>query len=115
MNVVLNAIQAMPHGGSLRVSTTFQPETGAPHEPPSLGGVIEVVISDTGPGIEEEALTKIFDPYFTTKKLGIGLGLAITKKIVEEHGGQIHVKSRLHEGTMVTISLPVESRVEAAV
>lgn len=115
MNVALNAIQAMPHGGSLRVSTTFLPEAGAPHEPHSLGGLIEVVVSDTGPGIEEEALTKIFDPYFTTKKLGIGLGLAITKKIVEEHGGQIHVKSRPHEGTMVTISLPVEGRVEVAV
>lgn len=105
MNVVLNAIQAMPHGGHLRVSTTFLP----------VAGSVEVVVSDTGPGIEEDALTKIFDPYFTTKKLGIGLGLAITKKIVEEHGGQIHVRSRLHEGTTVTISLPVEKMVEVAV
>src|SRR5207249_6000144 len=75
---------------------------------PEPNGTVEVIISDTGPGISEEDLNRIFNPYFTTKKLGIGLGLAITKKIVEEHRGRISVRSRPNEGTDVVISLPVE-------
>jgi signal transduction histidine kinase len=115
MNVVLNAIQAMPQGGSLRISSAFLPRADESSEGQPITGTVEVVVSDTGPGIGEEALAKIFDPYFTTKKLGIGLGLAITKKIVEEHGGQIHVRSRLGKGTTVVISLPVEGVIEVAV
>jgi len=102
MNVVLNAIQAMPGGGRLRIVTASRP------------GFVDITVSDTGPGISEEDLNRIFNPYFTTKKLGIGLGLAITKKIVEEHRGRISVLSRPHEGTDVVISLPVE-RVEVSV
>ena len=78
-------------------------------------GGVEVLVSDTGSGILEEELGKIFNPYFTTKKLGIGLGLAITKKIVEEHGGQISVTSRAHEGTMVVIRFPIGEVTEVAV
>ena len=106
MNVVLNAIQAMPGGGRLQITTTFRsgPEAGGE----GLSGWVEMTVSDTGPGIGEEHLAKIFDPYFTTKALGIGLGLAITKKIVEEHRGQIRITSRLQEGTTVAITLPVE-------
>ena len=114
MNVVLNAIQAMPNGGRLRITTAVLSgagESGVEH--PATGSV-EVTVADTGPGIGEEDLAKIFDPYFTTKKLGIGLGLAITKKIVEEHRGRIAVRSRPNEATEVVISLPVE-RVEVAV
>src|SRR6266496_3051363 len=102
MNVVLNAIQAMPAGGRLRVATASRPE------------FVDITVSDTGPGISEENLNRIFNPYFTTKKLGIGLGLAITKKIVEEHRGRINVLSRPHEGTDVVISLPV-ARMEVSV
>jgi len=102
MNVVLNAIQAMPAGGRLRITT------GAG------SGTIDITISDTGLGIGEDDLNRIFNPYFTTKKLGIGLGLAITKKIVEEHRGRITVRSRPNEGTDVVISLPLE-RVEVTV
>jgi signal transduction histidine kinase len=102
MNVVLNAIQAMPGGGRLRIATASRP------------GFVDITVSDTGPGISEENLNRIFNPYFTTKKLGIGLGLAITKKIVEEHRGGINVLSRPHEGTDVVISLPV-ARVEVSV
>jgi signal transduction histidine kinase len=80
-----------------------------------VAGTIEVSVSDTGGGIGEEELGKIFTPYFTTKKLGIGLGLAITKKIVEEHGGQISVTSRAHEGTTVVIRFPVAAVTEVAV
>lgn len=101
MNVVLNAIQAMPAGGRLRITTATGINTS------------DITISDTGPGISHDDLTRIFTPYFTTKKLGIGLGLAMTKKVVEEHRGRITVHSRLHEGTEVVISLPLE-RVEVA-
>jgi len=96
MNVILNAIQAMPTGGRLRITTA------------SGSGTVDITISDTGPGISEDDLNRIFNPYFTTKKLGIGLGLAITKKVVEEHRGRIAVRSRPNEGTDVVISLPVE-------
>jgi signal transduction histidine kinase len=102
MNVVLNAIQAMPAGGRLRITAA------------SGAGTVDITISDTGPGISADDLDRIFNPYFTTKKLGIGLGLAITKKIVEEHRGRITVRSRPNEGTDVVISLPVE-HVEVAV
>jgi len=104
MNVVLNAIQAMPTGGRLALRTSYQPLEG---EADVSSGAVEVSVSDTGGGIGEEELGKIFTPYFTTKKLGIGLGLAITKKIVEEHGGQISVTSRTHEGTTVVIRFPL--------
>jgi signal transduction histidine kinase len=113
MNVVLNAIQAMPAGGRLRVTTRRCAEARSEGHAPEPNGTVEVIISDTGPGISEEDLNRIFNPYFTTKKLGIGLGLAITKKIVEEHRGRISVRSRPNEGTDVVISLPVE-RVEVA-
>jgi signal transduction histidine kinase len=128
MNVVLNAIQAMPTGGRLVLRTAYRPHTGdadvaagtgsVPADPGWAGvvaGTIEVSVSDTGGGIGEEELGKIFTPYFTTKKLGIGLGLAITKKIVEEHGGQISVTSHAHEGTTVVIRFPVAAVTEVAV
>ncbi len=115
MNVVLNAIQAMPNGGQLRIVSALRPGAREGADGPPSPGAVEVTVSDTGPGIGEEDLAKVFDPYFTTKKLGIGLGLAITKKIVEEHGGQISVRSRSHEGTAVIISLPADSVVEVAV
>ena len=102
MNVVLNAIQAMSTGGRLRITVA------------AGSGTADITISDTGPGISEDDLNRIFNPYFTTKKLGIGLGLAITKKVVEEHRGRIAVRSRPNEGTDVVISLPLE-HVEVAV
>src|SRR6266571_4403325 len=113
MNVVLNAIQAMPAGGRLCVTTRHCAKARSEGHTPEPNGTVEVIISDTGPGISEEDLNRIFNPYLTTKKLGIGLGLAITKKIVEEHRGRISVRSRPNEGTDVVISLPVE-RIEVA-
>jgi len=110
INIVLNAIQAMPQGGKLeirvRAETPMQHVTGEVPE----GGNLLLTFRDTGVGIDEEDLKKIFEPYFTTKKLGIGLGLAITKRIIEEHGGRIYVQSHLHHGTMVTIHLPLQRR-----
>ena len=122
MNVVLNAIQAMPSGGRLVVRTSYRPHESEGQAPPSQesgsagpNGTVEVSVSDTGSGIGTEELGKIFNPYFTTKKLGIGLGLAITKKIVEEHGGHIRVTSRALEGTTVVIGFPINEMTEVAV
>jgi signal transduction histidine kinase len=69
-----------------------------------------VKITDTGPGISEEALEKVFDPFFTTKKGGTGLGLSICYTIVKAHGGEIELRSRLGEGTTVLVSLPASPR-----
>ncbi len=93
INIVLNAIQAMPLGGELTIRV-FQSEC-----------FLEIEFEDTGEGIRSEDLDKVFDPYFTTKKVGIGLGLAITKQIIEEHKGEIGIKSNPHQGTKVNIKL----------
>jgi len=70
--------------------------------------IIEISISDDGPGIDPENLGRIFDPFFTTKESGTGLGLAITHGIIEQHGGSIDVKSQTDKGTCFTICLPLE-------
>lgn len=73
------------------------------------GENVDVAITDTGEGIHPDDIAKIFDPFVTTKEMGIGLGLAISKRIVEDHKGSIKVKSRLSQGTTFTISLPVQN------
>jgi signal transduction histidine kinase len=95
MNVVLNAYDAMPEGGTLSIETLLENSS------------VAVTISDTGVGIEQKNLNKIFKPFFTTKAKGTGLGLAIIKGIVERHGGDIRLTSKTGEGTSVTITLPV--------
>ncbi|HWC76647.1 MAG TPA: ATP-binding protein, partial [Blastocatellia bacterium] len=69
-------------------------------------GFVEVNVRDTGVGISEEAIGKIFEPYFSTKQSGFGLGLAVTKKIVEEHNGSIEVTSEIDHGTTFTVRIP---------
>lgn len=98
LNLMLNAEQAMPEGGSM----TFQAVVEA------AGGGPAVVLSliDTGKGIAPEALPKIFEPFFSTKPGGSGLGLATTKKIVAAHMGTIDVQSDVGKGTKFTIRLP---------
>ncbi|MBI5344563.1 MAG: HAMP domain-containing protein, partial [Deltaproteobacteria bacterium] len=81
MNIFLNAMQSMPEGGKISVESRAN------------NGVVAVMVDDTGEGIAPENLPRIFEPYFTTKEVGIGLGLALTKRIVEEHGGAIVVRS----------------------
>ncbi|NWF55445.1 MAG: hypothetical protein HXY45_11705 [Syntrophaceae bacterium] len=96
-NLMNNALQAMPRGGKL--------EVGARYDAHSREVVIQV--SDTGEGIPEENLGKIFDYYFTTKEEGMGLGLPLAHKIVRDHGGTIDVDSRAGEGTTFRVNLPV--------
>lgn len=93
-NIAINALQAMPGGGHLDVRIA------------KLDGSVEVTMVDTGVGISEEALSKIFEPYFSTKQAGFGLGLAVTKTIVEEHQGSIDVRSEPHLGAAFTVRLP---------
>ncbi|MGB9613550.1 MAG: ATP-binding protein, partial [Candidatus Margulisiibacteriota bacterium] len=95
MNMVLNAMQAMPQGGKIWIGVR---EANAKE--------IEIEISDTGVGIPEDQITKIFDPFFTTKDKGTGMGLALTYRIVKEHGGRIEVESELNAGTTFKIFLP---------
>ncbi|MCX7838487.1 MAG: PAS domain S-box protein, partial [Anaerolineae bacterium] len=93
-NLITNAIQAMPKGGQLTLGVRIEAET------------VCASISDTGHGIPPEALDKIFQPLYTTKAKGIGLGLALCKLIVEAHDGKISVTSQVGRGTTFTISLP---------
>jgi signal transduction histidine kinase len=96
LNILLNAIQAMPQGGQLLVSTSPGPhDRGA-----------EVRFRDTGEGIAPESLKKIFNPFFTTKERGSGLGLPIVKSIIESHQGAIKIDSAPGEWTEVAIFLP---------
>ena len=95
VNVILNAIEAMPEGGELRVLTKKE------------DGSIRIEFIDTGRGIEEENLVKVFQPFFTTKAKGIGLGLAVSKRIIEQHEGSIDIRSTTGKGTAVAIRLPM--------
>ncbi len=92
-NLMINAIQAMPSGGSLNIS--LRPDNG----------FLEIKFADTGVGIMSEDLAQIFEPYYSTKETGIGLGLPLTKKIIEEHGGEINVESAPGRGTTFTVTL----------
>jgi signal transduction histidine kinase len=98
LNLVKNAAAAMPEGGKLTVRTWHKDNEAF------------ISVLDTGVGIPEENLSKIFEPYFTTKATGSGLGLTLVFKIIREHQGEISVKSREGEGTCFTISLPIPQR-----
>lgn len=96
LNILVNAIQAMPEGGLLRISTGITDSDGS----------VFISIQDSGIGMSEEKAAEIFKPFFTDKNRGTGLGLAITKNIVEQHHGTISVISRENEGSTFTITLP---------
>ncbi|MES1168344.1 MAG: ATP-binding protein, partial [Oleiharenicola lentus] len=105
-NIVINAVQAMPAGGTLRILARNAPldATTVPGLVP--GNYIQIAISDTGEGIQPEHLARIFDPYFTTKKTGTGLGLAAVYSIVKKHSGHIDVESQIGQGTTFRLWLP---------
>ncbi|UCE07388.1 MAG: HAMP domain-containing protein, partial [bacterium] len=102
MNIFINAIEAMPAGGLLTVSTRYIKDTNRNSQP-----FLEVAIKDTGYGIEEQDLKKIFQPFYSNKAYGIGMGLAICERIIHNHGGQIRAESKTGEGSQFTLVLPV--------
>ena len=97
-NFITNAAQAMPEGGKITLRADLDPEARE----------FLLTFSDQGVGIEPQDLEKVFQPYFTTKEAGIGLGLAITERIIKEHGGGLEVRSLRGEGTTFTVRLPVK-------
>lgn len=101
LNLLLNALQAMPDGGTLIVSSGIRPDPLA---------AVYVRVSDTGHGIATGHLSRLFDPYFTTRDGGTGLGLAIAYRIVRDHGGTIQVTSTQGAGTTMTVRLPLSAR-----
>ena len=111
-NLVLNAAQAMPAGGVIAIAAANVTRSGAGASPPALpaGEFVEVTVSDRGTGIPPEALPRIFDPYFTTKPAGSGLGLATAYSIVKAHGGSLDVRSEPGVGTTLTIQIPASRR-----
>jgi PAS domain S-box-containing protein len=98
MNIVKNALAAMPEGGRLTVKTRCRGEN------------VELTIADTGEGMSEDVKEKIFEPYFTTKDFGSGIGLTLVYKVMKEHMGEISVKSEEGQGTTFVLSFPVPQR-----
>jgi signal transduction histidine kinase len=94
LNVLINAMQAMPDGGDIDISVKAGDNS------------IWITFDDQGTGIKAEALEKMWDPFFTTKDKGTGLGLGIVKNIIEAHDGQIRIGARPEGGTRVSIKLP---------
>jgi signal transduction histidine kinase len=97
LNLAINAIEAMPDGGRLGVKTIYDNNTET----------LEIEISDTGEGIEKAMIDDVFKPFFTTKLKGTGFGLSISRRIIEEHSGNISVVSNSGIGTTFSVSLPL--------
>ena len=104
MNIALNASDAMTKGGTLTVVSRHVADEK----------MVEIVFSDTGPGIRPEHLNKILDPFFTTKEKGTGLGLSVVYGIIERHRGKLDIRSQVGKGTTVVIKLPIADRVAPA-
>lgn len=96
LNIMKNSFESMPEGGELNITTRLKDEN------------VEVIINDTGSGINRSDIRRVFDPFYSTKVKGTGLGLALTMKTVEGHGGDIICESTIAKGTTMTISFPVE-------
>src|SRR5260370_4053129 len=111
LNLVINARQAMPRGGHLRIEVKENPRTT----------MVELRLADTGVGIPPERLRLIFEPFYTTKEPdasghgGTGLGLSVCRQIIEQHHGRIRVESVVGKGATFTVQLPVNAAVVEAV
>jgi signal transduction histidine kinase len=99
INLTLNAIETTEPGGKITINSRFA----------SKADMVEITVSDTGKGISEEDVDRIFEPFYTTGESGTGLGLAITHGIIEQHGGTIEVESKMGQGTSFLIRLPLDS------
>lgn len=103
LNLIQNAFAAMPDNGKLMISTKVN------------GNFVSVRVEDNGVGIDEDKLSRIFEPYYTTKASGTGLGLTVVYKIMKEHNGDIHVTSRKGKGTTFTLDFPIPSSERLAI
>ncbi len=115
-NLVINAVQAMPAGGTLRLNASNE-KIAAPGQPGLVpGDYVQIAIADTGEGIKADHLARIFDPYFTTKQTGTGLGLAAVYSIIKKHRGYIDVESQIGHGSTFRVWLPAlhETRVASS-
>lgn len=101
LNILTNAVQAMPEGGKIEITARAAPAGNG------SGRSLELCFADSGPGIPAEDREKVFAPYYSTRATGFGLGLAITRKIVEDHGGRIYVRDDSAPGTQMVIDLPL--------
>jgi hypothetical protein len=109
LNLLLNAVQAMPNGGQITLRTVLREVDGADGEgAQARGRMVEVALSDTGLGIPPHVLKDIFTPFMTTKRRGTGLGLSVSRRIVEDHGGWIEAESPPGQGATFRIFLPLE-------
>ena len=95
INIIKNAIEASPEGGTLKVETSV------------CGSMAVFRVTDTGPGISREDKTKIFEPFYSTKEKGSGLGLCISQRIVDEHGGSIKIETPAGGGASFVIEVPI--------
>ena len=100
INLIKNAFDAMPDGGKLTIASK------------QVNDVVEISFADTGAGISDEVMPKLFSPLFTTKAQGMGFGLAICKRIIEAHGGKITVETAKGKGTTFIVTLPIEPKLE---
>jgi signal transduction histidine kinase len=99
-NLLLNARDAMPRGGEVRIESAFDPDRV---------GWLRLTIADSGDGMSSEMLARIWEPFYTTKTSGTGLGLSVAHRIIREHGGAVEVQSAQGRGTTFMIILPIQS------
>ncbi len=107
LNLVKNALEAMGHAGTLTITTRIETDFHVRHDAGDRGQFLSIDVEDTGPGIAAEDCERIFTPFFTTKTSGTGLGLAVSERLVAQHGGTIGIESELGRGTRVRVRLPV--------
>jgi signal transduction histidine kinase len=99
-NFLLNARDAMPSGGDLRIESAVDP---------ARNGWVYLAVADTGDGMSAEQAARIWEPFYTTKRSGTGLGLSVSRRIIEEHGGTVEVSSELGRGTTFTLRFPIHA------
>ena len=103
LNIIKNALEAMPHGGEVELTVATMED-----------GYVHIRIKDGGPGIPEELIKRIGEPFLTTKEKGTGLGIMISSRIIEAHKGTLQLSSAPNEGTLVEIALPVQEKQSAS-
>jgi signal transduction histidine kinase len=100
LNLTLNAVDAMPKGGTLTIASTRS------------GDNVHITFKDTGEGMTTETLAKLWSPLFTTRAKGMGFGLPVAKRLVEAHGGSIGVETKVGKGSTFTVTLPIKRELE---